>query len=337
MKKYVVMFLLVFICSLSAQAELPGFDFSDYTAPDYTLKSLTVEFQPLVSYNSRKISNNSSDHSEKFWTSMVSASYSIEINRDKWNADLIIIDSVDYTKTVIDGITDSSKSHIPTLEGRLDYYFSGKFFTSVSAMAGYFHQDVKSFTDYHSHMFVSTGTGGFGYGKMEYVSYMRRALYIIDELYENRIIETYPEKRILVKLGQLLAEQNKTRVYDLRLSRIENIKMIDGFLKENGLLNDDSIEYFTILNDMLLYASVPYRENGWETGFDYIVSYRHNYVSTDTSSESINLKGMHVYLNYAKAINRYWQLDMSASCNFLDDTTKEIEETEDNNTVYELQ
>jgi len=308
MKKILALLIMFFIFSLNVHAELPEFDFSDYTAPDYTYKLLVIYISPLFSLNSTKLTSETGDSESKTIMSNFSTGYNLQIHRKKWETDINIYGMGSYNNFDNDEIDTSNLELTSVLSVKSKYYFSGNCFFTGALHSVYTHYVVYGDDGYHINYFSVTPGAGLGYGRIENVSFMRRALYIIDELYENNILTEYPDKRILVKFGKLLASLDHTRFYDDRLKRIEDFKKINTFLNDHDLLKNDSIEYFTILNDMLVYANVWNRYNGWDVQGAFSYFYRRSSGGADDETLTNNHNYVSLKFNFHKAINRYWQL-----------------------------
>jgi hypothetical protein len=197
-------------------------------------------------------------------------------------------------------------------QGRLRYYilkpffFQGDYYLNYSEVSG-------DGSDYHH--YTGAVIAGVGYGRMNPMNDVRRALYIVDELYEAGLLVQYPETKVLHALADLLYDLSYTRVYDSRIKRIEDLKRIDAFFVKHGLLVSENIDYFSLLNDMLFYSS----PSGWSRGYELSLGLGkgqgHRYDEWDSSflmKENYKSDIYSVQLLYREILNRYWVFSTSA-------------------------
>ena len=307
MKKVILQLVIVFFAS-SVWAQLPDFDFSDYTAPEYTTQGLTLYVSPLLSVTSQQEEYNGTEYEYTSINSAIASTYFLELNRERWWGRISTMVATDYSYQNDNNYKDTYLGYETQFSAMAKYYFSGKFYASGLSALYYSERNLKEDESMDSHDFDFTAGGGVGYGRIENINYIRRALHIIDELYENGNLTAYPGKKDLLAFGKLLCEIDNERVYDSRLKRIEDFKRIDSFLKEIAVLKDDGIEYFTILNDMLIYANIFDRRQGTELNISYRGEYSHRLYSYGYDTREMRSKYIEARYRYERALNRYWQL-----------------------------
>ncbi|HOO59043.1 MAG TPA: hypothetical protein PLF44_01035 [Candidatus Mcinerneyibacteriales bacterium] len=311
MRKTLVVVVLALLTS--GLYALPEFDYSSYTLPDYSVKGL--EFQlPGFGFSAASYDGNPVQDYETTLDLSLDGYYFSEVYRQKWEFDYEIMGGLgyDYAKSEDGSYHYKDYGGGLNLDGR--YYITGLLFASGSGSFRY--EDSKENIDdsiRKSHRVSYSAGAGAGYGRLYNLTTMRRAQSVIDELYTAGLLTRYPNQADLAAFGDLLYELQVGRVLDSRLKRIEDYNRIDAFLNGKGLLKEENMAYFTILNDMLTYASIGSRSSGAEVhflvrsvdtkSFDRIDGL---YLSGVTNTEE---SGM-IYMATAeveKILNRYWQ------------------------------
>ena len=292
---------------------LPEFDYSSYTLPDYSVKGLEFRF-PGLGFNAYSYDGNPIQEYQTRANMSLDGTYYVEYYRQGWELDYQVGGGVsyDYEKN------EDGSRHDKEYEGSLNiagrYYISGLLF--VTGRGGFHYLDSKDNMDESvrkSHRTYYITGAGAGYGRLYNLKAMRRAQAVIDELYSAGLLTRYPNQADLAAFGDLLYELQMGRVLDSRLKRIEDFNRIDAFLNEKMLLKEENIAYFTILNDMLTYATIGSRYNGTRIEFSVNSSESTDFERIESpylyDSHTNNLSGI-IYLatmEIEKILNRYWQ------------------------------
>jgi hypothetical protein len=103
---------------------------------------------------------------------------------------------------------------------------------------------------------------GFGKGRIENVTDAQTALYILNDLEQQGLLNGHPSPETSRQFAQLITTVNNKRVFDNRRRRIYEFTQIDSFLKASGLISVNDIRYFTTINDNWVMAFNPYRSSG---------------------------------------------------------------------------
>lgn len=105
---------------------------------------------------------------------------------------------------------------------------------------------------------------GLGVGRIERVEDMRQAIYIVDAIQQQGRLNRQLTRDELFRFSQLISAVKNKRFLDSRLHLIDEITTVDGFLKENGLVDNSDAAYFTSLYDMWQYGDLFSRKSGSE-------------------------------------------------------------------------
>jgi hypothetical protein len=103
---------------------------------------------------------------------------------------------------------------------------------------------------------------GLGKGRIENVTDAQTALYILNDLEQQGLLNDHPSPEATMQFAQLITAVNNKRVFDNRRRRIYEFTQIDSFLKASGLVSVNDIRYFTTVNDNWVMAYNPYRSSG---------------------------------------------------------------------------
>jgi len=103
---------------------------------------------------------------------------------------------------------------------------------------------------------------GVGKGRIENVTDAQTALYILNDLEQQGLLNDHPSPEATMQFAQIITAINNKRVFDNRRRRIYEFTQIDSFLKASGLVSVNDIRYFTTVNDNWVMAYNPYRSSG---------------------------------------------------------------------------
>ncbi len=107
-------------------------------------------------------------------------------------------------------------------------------------------------------------TIGAGKGRIENVTDAQMAYNILNELKKNDLLSKEFTVEDAYSLAQTITNVNNTRLFDFRRKRIFELKQIDSLLHGKGLIQENSIDYFTTIADNWFYAFNEQRRHGTE-------------------------------------------------------------------------
>ncbi|RYY00864.1 MAG: hypothetical protein EOO53_20955 [Gammaproteobacteria bacterium] len=105
-------------------------------------------------------------------------------------------------------------------------------------------------------------TIGFGKGRIEWVQDAQMALFILQDLSSQNLLNRLPSSDEAVQFARLITDINNRRVFDSRRRRVYELSRIDSFLKNSGLVTQTDIRHFTTVNDNWAFAIKPFRQSG---------------------------------------------------------------------------
>ena len=166
----------------------------------------------------------------------------------------------------------------------------------------------------------NTVTLGFGKGRIERVQDAQMALYILNDLQQQGLLNATVSPEVAQNFAELITDINNKRVFDSRKKRIYELTRIESFLKSSGLINQIDIRHFTTINDNWTLANNPWRFSGrnWyfraRPGVGLINNtYKLEQSSAATAShynqKFVTVSPVWGYENY-KPLNLKWQRDM---------------------------
>jgi hypothetical protein len=126
-----------------------------------------------------------------------------------------------------------------------------------------------------------------GYGRIEPVEDARLAVYILEDLEKLGRLSRTPNQEEIMELASLISTKKNERVLDSRIKKIEEVKTIDAFLQQKGLINQADGAYFTSLNDNWDYSAGPVRYSGYRV----YAGVEPGIIPIFTNSTSLNLDG----------------------------------------------
>jgi hypothetical protein len=103
---------------------------------------------------------------------------------------------------------------------------------------------------------------GFGKGRIEWVQDAQMALFILNDLQQQGLIQGDISRETAYNFATLITDINNRRIFDFRRRRIYELSRIDSFMKNSGLVTSTDIRHFTTINDNWALAFNPFRLSG---------------------------------------------------------------------------
>ncbi len=329
-------------------AQYESFDLSKYKLPD--IKRHQLDFSLL--YNNQYSENSSGsfpDFSNFKLNNDINGAYSYYMNSDKLQMEGLVNLSttinIDKQKTGDVAYNKNSYSDYD-LNASLDrrMYFDGEdkwfFLWSPNLWVRRYSNYVKETSGNNDENIIKNlsrdinfhpgmNLGG-GFGRIEPVGDLRRAIYILEDLFKNDRLTRLPNENEVLQLADKVAKLRNQRFFDSRLRNIYEIKSLDSLLNNLGLINEKDAVYFTSLNDMWFNANES-RYTGTRIQFYILGKLLYDFNKTRTenyvpNSERIvtknNIKhfneqlGIQLSLESYKPIGLKWQRNFSTNLNF---------------------
>lgn len=203
-----------------------------------------------------------------------------------------------------------------------------------------------SYTNCANSQFVSNHlTIGFGKGRIELVQDAQTALFILNDLQQQGLINGNIPSETAHAFARLITDINNSRVFDSRKRRIYELTRIDSFIKNSGLSTTTDIRHFTTINDNWAFAMNPFRTSGtqWFVRLTPFASY--NAINSQTvvfrseseNSNSIFSHGImpEIGFNRSKPISLKWQKNYGLSGSYQLVRTKYKQSSKFNGTVVQ--
>jgi hypothetical protein len=270
MKKRLLPFLLlIFIHSTYAQDS--SFQLKDYKyrTPGFTALELNLGFSGWASDNNAL---ESFKRKESYWQLQPSnLAYYRSVSTDKKIHSSVIRFSPagNYSSLNLDDSITKSKSFQYNVYWNFNdrFYIKNNWFwewgtnLNHTLTTGESKYNSQNSTGHHI-LAENTFMLGIGKGRIENVTDAQTALYILNDLEQQGLLNNHPSPEITRQFAQLITAVNNKRVFDNRRRRIYEFTQIDSFLKSSGLISINDIRYFTTINDNWVMAFRPYRSSG---------------------------------------------------------------------------
>lgn len=290
MKNYFLPLLIsiLFYNLATAQFTIESYPIDQFRLPDIDRQAMEFSGNLIGDFNSR--SNSRLDHS--YTTSQfqpqVGLFYSRYINRE----DLQAIYSVStYPDLLMESTSnDFSDKKNSSSAFRPDLIFSGDWlkyhgnrFTSIGTLGNVFYnqhfekQEESGFTDkIHSHTLdvLLELPVGFGTGRLEQVSDMAMALFLLNDAMQAGIDGSLISPDQVNTFAARMVTLRNERVFDTREKRIYELRELYTYMKENSWTIADDPGFFTVLTDNWLYNMNVSRLSGKRWTYEFIPSYR---------------------------------------------------------------
>jgi len=126
-------------------------------------------------------------------------------------------------------------------------------------------------------------TVGHGHGRLEYVDDMVEAIYILNELSENKQLAREPDDKTFKLFADQITLIKNERFFDHRLYRQKSMKVLTEKLMELGLIDKESISLYNTLMDYHFQANFQQRPSGQR--LEYSISPNLNYSTQEEKNK----------------------------------------------------
>jgi len=309
-----------------AFAQYESFDLSKYKLPEIKRHQLDLEINTngsSESSNANYIDSNSSKLDIFNIDGNGNLLYSVFKNTKKLQENLNAKISSSFFKEKTDlhpGIIEDSEFNTTVKSSyEAKYFIRNKWFYLIDPYLYFNYMSQKdNDVDYtYKSSTVSPSVGlGFGKGRIEQVQDYRQAILIMNELEKRNVIKESLSEAEMLEFAEVISAIKNERFFDSRKKKEKELKVLDTFLQEKGLISQNDINYFTGLEDMWSFGALQIRENGTE----WKVVFTPNYYYTDRQGgeqlyDAFNT-GYGIEYKYRKPINLKWQFDSDFGLNF---------------------
>lgn len=325
--------ILAFICVLGASfagfAQDKNFDLSKYKFPDYKRHELEFNINSngnsyKNSYDEPSFTGATGTERKDYSSSNSHSSLSLNYQYDYLTRTRIdhlyssISGQYDYTKDrSADEITKQMNPNFSfNIGGSRRYYLKeDKYFLEVAPSLGFNLSESKKtigdIVDTHNktNSFNAIIDFGAGIGRMEMVSDLWQAYYILEKLKGQKSLSKELEERDIFEFASFASKLKNKRFFDFRLRKIAELQALDSLLHTKGLIKDTDISYFTTLNDYWSFANFQDRESGRVLKFWLSPQFsRYYYKSLSTSSQIATNTELisNLSFNCTKQLNMFW-------------------------------
>ncbi len=319
--------LLSFVFASFSQDK--NFDLSKYKFPDYKRHELEFNFNSNGSnYKNSydEILNNGIGNTVRNDYSNYSSRSNVSLG---YKYDYLTRSRIDQFHAAISGQYDFTKNHSSAeitkqmnpnfslnFGGSRRYYLKeAKFFLEIAPDLGYNISESKKTTggtvdiNNISKSFNALIDLGVGIGRMEKVSDLWQADYILEKLKEQKSLARELDEKDIFEFASFASKLKNKRFFDYRLQKTAELQALDSLLHQKGLIEGSDISYFTTLNDYWSFAYFPDRESGRVLKLWLSPQYsRYYYKSVGTSSQistNTNLVS-NLSFNCTKQLNLFW-------------------------------
>lgn len=311
-------------------AQDKNFDLSKYKFPDYKRHELELNFNSdgygrKNKTDSPEYLNNgvSTNYVSSFYNAQSNAGFNYSyyfLNRKRINyVHSSFSGNYSYSSStnVSNKLKDLSQSIDLSLNGsRTMYLTENKVFLEGMSDVSFYQGNSRNKVDdqlqtkYHStNLNLSVGVG-VGKGRMEMVSDLWQAHYILEKLKKEKILSKELTNENVYEFAYLSSRLKNSRFLDARLRKIAELQSLDSLLHNQGLIIDSDIRYFTLLNDFWSYGNFPDRKSGRVLKFWISPEYArmYNKISSDNSLISYKTSlNSSLSFNCSRQLNLYWE------------------------------
>lgn len=329
MKQSLTMFCIL-LTTWMGNAQDKNFDLSKYKFPDYKRHEMELNFisngygrknkTELPEYLNNGVNSN-------YVSSLYNAHSSAELN---YNYYFLNRKRIDYLHTSFSGnysyssntdanrkSKDLSQSIDLSLNGSRTLYLNdNKLFLEGMSDLSLYQDNSKSKVDNQlqtkylsTNLNLSVGVG-VGKGRMEMVSDLWQAHFILEKLKKEKLLSKELTNEDVYEFAYLASRIKNKRFFDARIRKIEELQALDSLLHNLGLIVDSDMRYFTQLNDYWSYGNFPDRKSGRVLKFWISPEYARMYNKTSSNNSLISYKtslNSNLSFNCSRQLNLYWE------------------------------
>jgi hypothetical protein len=326
--KLTIAMLCIITASLSSNAQDKNFDLSKYKFPDYKRHELELNFNS--NGNSSRISKDDPFilGNDYVTNSRVNSNSALSLNYEfnyltRKRIDFLYSSfsgQFDYTKQNNSGI--KTKQINPNIDfkikGSRKYYPKGdnKFFLEVAPDLTYNFNQIKEITggnideNRRSSSLDLIVDLGLGLGRMENVSDLWQAYYILEKLSQQGSLSRELKENDIFEFASFNSKLKNKRFLDARLRKIAELQALDSLLHQKGLIVNSDVTYFATLNDYWFFANFQNRESGRIIKFllspEYS-RYHSKFIGSDSDASTLNYLVSELSFKCTEQLNLFWE------------------------------
>jgi hypothetical protein len=320
--------------SLAGFSQDKSFDLSNYKFPDY--KRHELEFNLNSSGNSYKSSqfNPSIPGSDYITKSQINSNSTFSLN---YEFDYLTRKRIDFLYSSFSGqfaYEKQNNSGVQTkqinpnldfeIKGSRKYYPKGdnKLFFEVAPDLTYKFDQTKNTYDGKVNENWRNGNLdllvdiGLGLGRMEKVSDLWQAYYILEKLSQQKSLSRDLNVNDIFEFASFTSKLKNKRFFDARLRKIAELQGLDSLLHQKGLIVNSDVTYFATMNDYWFFTNFQNRESGKVFKFllspQYSRYYYKSYGNNSQISNNTNLVST-LSFNCTKQLNLFWERHLNVT------------------------
>ena len=339
LKTYILVLMALIFASTQLAAQVKEFDLSTYQTSDYKRSSLDLNTQLRQGASDKSsLFDKQLDYKESQFPSTGQLQYTwdyIDFKRERiinYGSSVDLYGSYWHTKkdSIISAITNNYSRSNFSVKG---FYNYEKFYGSRLKNSWYINGDlnfagrtdntttkndsiIKKTSFSGDPLILSSIKIGHAHGRMEHVSVASEAIYILDDLESSGLLTRALTDNDVVKLADKINELKQERFFDERLYRMKVMEELIGLLKENSLIEAESVKVFNIISDYYFMAGIQTRTSGKRLYYDLSIKDTYFY-SNNKSARTFNYNNVDGYFNIGfqanKPISLKWQRNFSTN------------------------
>ncbi|MGE5356960.1 MAG: hypothetical protein ACM3PT_12045 [Deltaproteobacteria bacterium] len=210
-------------------------------------------------------------------------------------------------------ITNSRFTTIFTIDRSYRYYDHKNRFFEI-APNSFVNFDI--YNDWDISLNIDLDPGFFyGWGRIEDVTDVWHTNRILKDLQRENLLTRIPDGTELTEISERLSQSRYKRIFDHRIWRKDNLKLMDEVLTEKGLIKEKSVEYYTTLSDMLDYGVNNRRFANKRLAIGLVPKASFYILDEDDGIRDIGISAVAKF-DLFKPISMTWQFDLNAAIEF---------------------
>jgi len=225
----------------------------DYKAPDFKFRSLTLVFDANGQGSTTELNNNQNLRSSTAF------GFSQNFNTIKSQRTTSAIFHGNFNLSNINADVDYSVRFWSYHNSQNRFYFKNQWFYGIHNQSDLRLLMVENTNDLN---ITLKPAFSIGHGRIEPIGFARVAMDVERLLIKGGRFKSNFSENNRTELANKIAVIQTKRFFDPRLGRIYQLQSLDTILQNMGVIVDDDITYFSLLQDAFLYGNYQYRLSG---------------------------------------------------------------------------
>lgn len=262
--------LFIFLCAFSStlmNAQIDEFDLQDFEMPFFSNQQLSANFSLGGHYREGEISGSLDPIVNNYIAGSISSNYFFNRNAEHYQQNTSAYLNFAPSFSIYNGGKHNTMNGALAIRSTHRFFYTDKVFYEFGGNVNsrLYHQKSNNngneteFTSWRHSIQIPLK---WGIGRVHNITDAWRSIRMLKEMEKQGALSTMPTFEQIKDLADLSTQRNFVTFFDARLKRIEDLKLLDQWFQEQGLITHSDITYFSVLQDQWQYGANAQRQKG---------------------------------------------------------------------------